>query len=53
MDDLFIVDHDIKKIQILEGELRKSFTLKYLGPTKQIFGMKITYNRKNDKFWLS
>jgi len=53
VDDILIVDHDAKKIQILKEELNKSFAMKNLGPTKQILGMKITRDMKNEKLWLS
>jgi len=53
VDDILIVDHDAKKIQILKEELNKFFAMKNLGPTKQILGMKITCDRKKEKLWLS
>ena len=34
-------------------ELSKSFSMKDLGSTKQILGMKISRDRKNKKLWLS
>jgi len=53
VDDMLIVGHDAKKIQMLKEELSKSFAMKDLGPAKQILGMKITRDRKKEKLWLS
>ena len=53
MDDILIVGHDAKRIQILKEELSKSLAMKDLGSTKQILGMKITRDRKKEKLWLS
>ena len=46
---MLIIGHDAKKIQILKEELNKSFAMKDLGPAKQILGIKITRDRKNEK----
>ena len=53
VDDILIVGHDAKRIQILKEELSKSLVMKDLGSTKQILGMKITRDRKKEKLWLS
>ncbi|KAJ7009759.1 Retrovirus-related Pol polyprotein from transposon TNT 1-94 [Populus alba x Populus x berolinensis] len=53
VNDMLIVGHDAKKIQILKEELSKSFAMKDLGPVKQILGMNITRDRKKEKLWLS
>lgn len=53
VDDMLIVGHDTKKIQSLKKDLNKSFAMKDLGPAKQILGMRITRDRKNNKLWLS
>jgi len=53
VDDILIVGHDAKRIQILKEELSKSLAMKDLGSTKQILGMKITRDRKKEKLWLS
>ncbi|KAJ6995884.1 hypothetical protein NC653_012686 [Populus alba x Populus x berolinensis] len=53
VDDMLIVGHDAKKIQILKEELSKSFAMKNLGPAKQILGMKITRERKKEKLFPS
>ena len=53
VDDLLIVGHNMSKIEKLKKELSKSFSMKDLGPTKQILGMKITRDRKNGKLWLT
>lgn len=39
VDDIFIVDHDMKKIHMLKDELGKSFAMKYLDAAKQVLGM--------------
>jgi len=51
--DMLIVGHNKNDIQILKRELSKSFAMKDLGPTRQILGMKILRDRKNEKLWLS
>lgn len=48
-----LIGHNAKKIQSLNGELNKSFSMIYIGPVKQIFSMKITRDKKNKKLWLS
>ncbi|GKV11817.1 hypothetical protein SLEP1_g23036 [Rubroshorea leprosula] len=53
VDDMLIVGHDIKKIATLKTNLSKSFSMKDLGPAKQILGLKIFRDRKNKKLWLS
>lgn len=53
MDDMLIVGHNSKKIYSLKGELNKLFTIKDLGPTKQIFGIKMNHDKKNERLWLS
>ncbi|GKV32746.1 hypothetical protein SLEP1_g41331 [Rubroshorea leprosula] len=53
VDDMLIVGHDTKKIAALKTDLSKSFSMKDLGPAKQILGMKIFQDRKNKKLWLS
>ncbi|GKV52757.1 hypothetical protein SLEP1_g59325 [Rubroshorea leprosula] len=53
VDDMLIVGHDTKKIATLKTYLSKSFSMKDLGPAKQILGMKIFRDRKNKKLWLS
>ena len=41
VDDMLIVGQDIKRIMSLKKALGKSFSMKDLGPTKQILGMHI------------
>ena len=53
MDDMLIVSKDASKIENMKRELSKSFTMKDLGSAKQIFGMKISRDRKTRKLWLS
>lgn len=52
-NDMLIVGCDAEKIKRLKGELSKSFSTKELGPVKQILRIKISYDRKNKKLWLS
>ncbi|KAF3648202.1 hypothetical protein FXO37_19575 [Capsicum annuum] len=42
-----------RKIQKLNQELSKSFSMKDLGPARQILGMQIVHDRKAKKLWLS
>ena len=37
----------------LNDQLARTFDMKDLGATKQILGMEIHRDRRNDKFWLS
>ena len=53
VDDMLIVGQDGDKISKLKQELSKSFSMKDLGPAKQIFGMNIIRDRENRKLWLS
>jgi transposase InsO family protein len=53
VDDMLIVGHDTSKINNLKKELSKSFAMKDLGSAKQILGMNISRDRKNNKIWLS
>ena len=45
VDDMLIVDRNISRINSLKKQLSESFTIKDLGPTKQILGMKIVKDR--------
>jgi ATP-binding cassette subfamily B (MDR/TAP) protein 1 len=53
VDDILIVGKNISKIARLKKELRKSFTMKDLGPAKYILGMRIERDRKSNKLYLS
>ena len=53
VDDMLIVGRNVGEIKRLKKELSKSFSMKDLGPAKQILGMKISRDRKNGKIWLS
>ena len=53
VDDMMIVGRDPKKIGSLKEALTKSFTMKDMGPTKQILGMHIVRNRTKKLLWLS
>ena len=44
-----IIGHNSSKIDRLKKELNKSFSMKDLGSTKQILGIKISCDRKNMK----
>ena len=49
VDDMLIVGQDRAQISKLNKELVESFDMKDLGPTKKIFGMEITRDRKNKR----
>ena len=53
VDDMLIVGQDRIKIGSLKKDLSKSFTMKDLGSTKQILGMRITRDRTKRLLWLS
>ena len=53
VDDMLIARNDSKLIGKLKDRLFKSFDMKDLGPAKQMFGMRITRDRKAKKLWLS
>jgi ATP-binding cassette subfamily B (MDR/TAP) protein 1 len=53
VDDILIVGKNISRIARLKKELRKSFTMKDLGPAKYIFGMRIVRDKKYNKLYLS
>jgi hypothetical protein len=42
VDDMLIAENGTKKIPLLKKALSKSLSIKDLGPTKQIVGMKIS-----------
>ena len=49
--DMLIIRRD--KIEKLKKELSKSFDTKDFGPAKQLFGMKISHDRKTRRLWVS
>lgn len=53
VDDMLIVGNSTKRIALLKKTLSKSFSMKDLGPVKQILGMKISCDRSKKKLWLS
>ena len=53
VDDMLIVSRNISRINNLKKQLNKSFSMKDLGSTKQILGMKIERDRSTKKLWLS
>lgn len=50
VDDMLVVEGDLKRIKELKKKLGKKFTMKDLGSVKQILEMRITRNRKNASF---
>ena len=53
MDNMLIVDQDHMKIGMLKKALSKSFSLKDVGPARQILGMHIVWNWTKRLLWLS
>ena len=53
VDDMLLVKRDPKKIRSLKKALSKSFTMKDMGPTKQILGMHIVRDQTKKLLWLS
>lgn len=53
VDDMLVVGLDIQEIINLKRKLLKQFTMKDLGATKQIFGMRIKRNTKLGNLLLS
>ena len=53
VDDMLIVGQDTRKIGSLKKALGKLFSMKDLGPAKQILGMHIVRNRTKQVLWLS
>ena len=53
VDDMLIVGQDTSKISKLKLELSKSFSMKDMGPAKQILGIRIVRDRSLGQIWLS
>ena len=53
VDDMLVVRQDTKKIVSLTKDLGKLFSMKDLGPAKQILGMHIVRDRTKKLLWLS
>ena len=53
VDDMLIVRQDHMKIRALKKALNGSFSMKDMGPTKQILGMHIVRDRTKKLLWLS
>jgi hypothetical protein len=53
VDDMLVAGSNMKDINVLKKKLSNSFSMKDLGSTKKIFGMKITRDMKNHKLTLS
>ena len=45
VDDMLVVNYDIKKICMLKDELNKFFAMKNLGAIKQVLGRQISRDR--------
>ena len=53
VDDMLIVGRDQAKIQMLKKALNRTFSMKDLGPARQILGMHIIRDRSKKQLWLS
>ena len=53
VDDMLAAGSNMDHIKCLKEQLAHSFSMKDLGATKQIFGMKICRDRKHRKLTLS
>jgi hypothetical protein len=53
VDDMLIVGKNVSRIAELKKSLSKSFSMKDLGPAKQILGMRIERDRSSNKLYLS
>ncbi|KAJ0850581.1 putative RNA-directed DNA polymerase [Helianthus annuus] len=53
VDDMLIVGKNAERIVQLKKELSKSFSMKDLGPAKQILGIRITRDRASKKLHMS
>ena len=53
VDDMLVAGSNMQEINVLKRKLENSFAMKDLGAAKQIFGMRITRDRKNRKLTLS
>jgi hypothetical protein len=49
VDAMLVVGSNMPDINVLKKKLSNSFTMKDLGATKKILGMRITRDRKNNK----
>ena len=53
VDDMLIVGPDRTKIGNLKKALNRTFSMKDLGPARQILGMHIVWDRTKKLLWLS
>jgi Reverse transcriptase (RNA-dependent DNA polymerase) len=53
VDDMLDVGSDLKKIKALKERFESEFVMKDLDAVRQILGMRITIDRKDQKLWLS
>ena len=53
VDDMLIVGRDQAKIRMLKKALNRTFSMKDLGPARQILGMHIIRDQSKKQLWLS
>ena len=53
VDDILIVGRNVSRIDKLKKQLRKSFSMKDLGPAKKILGIRIERDRTSKKLYMS
>jgi len=53
VNDMLVAGSNMQEINVLKRKLANSFEMKDLGAAKQIFGVRITRDRKNRKLTLS
>jgi hypothetical protein len=53
VDDMLVARSNMKHINEIKHKLANSFSMKDLDAAKQIFGLRITWDRKNRKLFLS
>ena len=53
VDDILIVGRNVSRIDKLNKQLSKSFSMKDLGPVKKIFGIRIERDKTSKKLYMS
>ena len=53
VDDILIVGRNVSRIDKLKKQLSKSFSMKDLGPTKKILGIRIKRDKASKKLYMS
>ena len=53
VDDILIVGRNVSRIDKLKKQLSRSFSMKDLGPTKKIHGIRIERDRASKKLYMS